>query len=62
MPFSIKAFVNFCILFMKTFIMPSLEVNHLLILSSEILGRGDLHPIKLSEEKLICGDVLAFSL
>ena len=50
MPFSIKAFIKFRILFTKTFIMPSLEINHLLILSSVILGRNDLPPLEFTVE------------
>ena len=62
MPFSIKAFIKFHILFTKTFIMPSLKINHLLILSSVILGHIDLPPIELTVGKLFCSDVLAFTL
>ena len=62
MPFSIKAFIKFRILFTKTFIMPSLKINHLLILSSVTLGRIDLPSIELTVDKLFCSDVLGFTL
>jgi len=48
MPFSIKAFRKFRILFTKTFIMRSLKINHLLILPSVIFGCNDLPPIELT--------------
>ena len=62
MPFSIKAFIKFRILFTKTFIMPSLEINHLIILSSVISGRNDLPPIELTVGQLFCSDDKAFTL
>ena len=36
MPFSLKAFIKFRTLFQKTFIMPLLEMNHLLVFNSKI--------------------------
>ena len=61
MPFSIKAFIKFRILFTRTFIMPSLEINHLLILSSFNLGRNNLPPIELTAGSFFWSDELAFT-
>ena len=61
MHFSIKAFIKFRIPFTKSFIMPLLEINHLVIFSSVIHGSIGLPPIELTVGKLFCRDSLAFT-